>query len=166
MPNAPYLFRKPFTAATYRNYRVSQVVVARILSYGFLVVALVGLVLALVRRRRPDPLLATVITATLLVSVANVLAEGDDVPRFLEPFHAVLVLVVVIAVTRAGKVAAPRPGRPHGPGLRAPPRSMTSVPTSADEPVHRALGLTDDEAASIARPSGVSRTTSSSPCTR
>ena len=101
VPNAPYLFRKPFTGATYRNYRVSQVVVARILSYGFLVVALVGLVLALVRRRRPDPLLATVITATLLVSVANVLAEGDDVPRFLEPFHAVLVLVVVIAVTRA-----------------------------------------------------------------
>jgi len=77
------------------------VVLARVVYYGFLGVALVGLVLALARRRRPDPLLASVIAATLLVSVANVLAEGDDVPRFLEPFHPVLVLVVVIAVTRA-----------------------------------------------------------------
>jgi len=101
VPSEPYLFRKPLTGPTYRNYRLVQVVLARVVYYGFLGVALVGLVLALARRRRPDPLLASVIAATLLVSVANVLAEGDDVPRFLEPFHPVLVLVVVIAVTRA-----------------------------------------------------------------
>jgi hypothetical protein len=123
VPKDPHLFRHPLRGAIYSVVRVSQVVISRLVRYGFLVMAVVGLILAVVRRRRPDPFFTVVVTMVLLTSIANILFESDRLPELLDPFQPVIITMLVAGIARAVIRHRPTrdPDRGVGPGAWSPP---------------------------------------------